>query len=196
VAFGEKEKGGYAFVPLHPRGRQRSLIWRGEATAQLAAALRDATKELEPRATAGARAFEPFERTFGEPRLLARVTGVLGLLALTLTIAGVYSVTSHTVGGRTSEIGVRMALGATAMRVRRMILREALRPAVVGVGVGLAAAFWWAQTIKALLFGIDARNPWAFAASAVLVLCVVALAGLIPATRASRINPVEALRAE
>ena len=99
----------------------------------MSAALRDAVRAREPRARVSAAAFIPFERRFGEPRLLASVIGVLGALALVLTIAGVYSVTSHAVAGRTAEIGIRMALGATSGGVKRMIMRETLVPAMIGV---------------------------------------------------------------
>ncbi len=140
--------------------------------------------------------FEPFARRFGEPRLLARMIGVLGLLTLVLTITGVYAVISHATAGRTGEIGVRIALGATAPRLRAMIVREALWPAVCGVVVGLTAAFWWAVRLKGLLFEIQPRSPWVFVAAAAIVTAVAIVASGIPATRASRLNPVDALRAE
>lgn len=187
---------GRAFVPFHTKSLAGALTWRGTARAAVVQPLRDALAELEPRARLKVTPFEPFERRLGEPRLLARLTSVLGILALILTVAGAYSVTSHAVSGRTSEIGVRMALGATAGGVTRMILREALTPAVAGVAAGLIAAALWAKTIETLLFQMTARDPRVYAASALLILAVVAIAGLIPASRASRINPTEALRAD
>jgi predicted permease len=187
---------GFAFVPINPRGRQPTMVWRGRATPLLAQTLRDALRVREPAAKVGIRAFEPFERRFGEPRLLARMIGVLGVLTLLLTVTGVYAVVSHATAGRTGEIGVRVALGATSARLRAMIVREALWPAAIGVVVGLAAAFWWAVRLKDLLFQVEPRSPWVFAAASLLVTVVVIIASGIPATSASKLNPVDALRAD
>lgn len=189
-------KQGRAFVPFHPKARLATLVWRGSARPEITQALRDAFRELEPRAKVSSMPFEPFARWLGEPRLLARMIGVLGLVTLVLTITGIYAVISHATAGRTGEIGVRIALGATAARLRRMIVREALWPGAAGVMIGLAVAFWWAVRLKDLLFEVDPRSPWVFASAAVLVTAVVMLASGVPAARASRINPIEALRAD
>jgi putative ABC transport system permease protein len=192
----EPAKQGQAFVPIHTRNSRGEFIWRGSASPKIVQALRDAVRDLEPRAKVGAIPLEPFERRFGEPRLLARMIGVLGVLTLLLTVTGVYAVVSHATAGRTGEIGVRVALGATSARVRAMIVREALWPATIGVAAGLAAAFWWAVRLKDLLFQVEPRSPWVFAAASLLVTVVVIIASGIPATRASKLNPVDALRAD
>lgn len=195
--FGQPSTEGVAFTPIDPRRRSYpSVMWRGDASPRITAAVRDALRAREPRARAAVTPFIPFERRFGEPRLLASVIGVLGVLAFVLTIAGVYSVTSHAVSGRTAEIGIRMALGATSGGVKRLIVRETLTPAVVGVIAGLIAASVFAKTIETLLFQITGRDPGVYVASAVMILIVVLVAALIPASRASRINPVDALRAD
>jgi putative ABC transport system permease protein len=197
VDFGKPTPGqGRAFVPFQTKARLGTLIWRGTARQDVVQALRDALREIEPRARLTVAAFEPFPRRFGEPRLFARVIGVLGVLTLILTIAGIYAVISHATAGRTGEIGVRMALGATAGSLRAMIVREALWPAALGVAVGLGAAFWWAVRLRDLLFQLEPRSPWVFTTAAAIVTGVAILASGIPATRASRMNPVEALRAE
>jgi predicted permease len=197
LSFGKPLEEGKAFVPIDPRRAQGpNLLWRGRAAPRVLASLREHLRALEPRARFSGRAFVPFERRFGEPKLLALVTGVLGVLALILTIAGAFSVTNHAVSGRTPEIGVRMALGATAERVRGMVVRETLWPAVIGVVAGLGAAALWVKAIATLLFQVTTRDPLSYALSGALVIGVVALAAVIPAARASRTNPVEALRAE
>ncbi len=197
LSFGRPATTGYAFMPPDPRGYSApSLFWRGKVDQRVVDALRVRLKEIEPRAVLTATEYQPYESRFGEPRLLARITGFLGLLAVILTIAGVYSVTSHAVAGRTSEIGVRMALGATASGVRRMVVREAVIPALAGVAAGLVAAGLWAKSITTLLFQVTARDPLSYTISAVVIVGVVALAAIIPASRASRINPTEALRAD
>jgi ABC-type antimicrobial peptide transport system permease subunit len=192
----EPTPGGRAFVPFHTKSNAGALMWRGTDRPGIVQSLRDSLRELEPRARVKVAPVAPFERRFGEPRLLARVIGVIGLLALVLTVTGVYSVTSHATSGRTAEIGVRVALGANALRVRAMIVREALWPAAIGILVGVVAAFWWAIRLNGLLFEIAPRSPWVFAAASAIVTAVVTFASGIPATRASRLNPVEALRAE
>ena len=197
TTFGKAAAEGVAFTPFDPRRQNYpAVIWRGSSNPRLGAALRDAVRAREPRARIAVSAFVPFERRFGEPRLLASVIGVLGVLALLLTVTGVYSVTSHAVAGRTAEIGIRMALGATAGGVKRMIMRETLFPAMVGVAVGLFGASLWAQTIETLLFQVTAHDAGVYVGSAIAILVVVALAGAIPTARASRINPTEALRAD
>ena len=192
----EPAKQGRAFIPFHARGRLGSLIWRGTARPDVTGALRDGLRNLEPRARVSVAQFEPFARRFGEPRLLARMIGMLGVLTLLLTITGVYSVISHATAGRTGEIGVRMALGATSARLRAMIVREALGPAAIGVVIGIVTAFWWSIRLKDLLFQIEPRSPWVFAGASALIAIVVVFASGIPATRASRLNPAETLRAD
>jgi hypothetical protein len=195
--FGRSELAGYAFVPQDPLGLSPpSLFWRGEVDQKSVDAMRARLHDIEPRAVLTSTEFQPYESRFGEPRLLARITGALGLLALILTVTGAYAVTSYTVAGRTAEIGIRMALGATAGGVKRMIMRETLIPAAIGVLIGLACASLWAKTIETLLFQLTSRDLGVYAGSATVVLSVVAIAGAIPTARASRINPTDALRAD
>jgi predicted permease len=189
--------GGTAFVPFDPAGRTNyGFVWRGTVTPAFKDAARQLASRLDPRSVVSTSPLEPFERSLGEPRLMARLLGVLGLLALILTVAGVYSVVSHTIAGRTAEIGVRMALGATTAGVRRMIVREAVIPAAAGIGLGVVFSLWWTETIRKLLFALTPRDPWMFALATVLILGVVVIASVIPARRASRVDPIVALRVE
>jgi putative ABC transport system permease protein len=186
---------GIAFVPLHPDARSGDVfVWRGTPTVALRDAVAQTVRRLDPSAVVGVRALEPFERTLGEPRLMARLLGVLGALALVLTMFGVYSVVSHTVAGRRVEIGVRMALGASATSVRRLVLRDAVLPAAAGIAVGLVPCLWWTGSIRKLLFALEPHDPIVVAAASGTVLVIVAVAALGPARRASRVDPVVALR--
>ena len=129
-------------------------------------------------------------------RMAAFLLGVFGLLALTLASIGLYGVVSFSVARRTREVGIRMSLGADARAVITMILRGAM--AVVGIGgvVGLATAFWLAQLVRHMLYGV---GPWDLATILgvpFVLSCVAAGAALIPALRASQVDPVKALKYE
>ena len=124
--------------------------------------------------------------------LLASFAG----LALILAAVGIYSVLSYTVRRRVREIGIRMALGASNNDVIRMVLRDGLKPILVGVALGLAAALALSRVVSSLIFGVRATDPLTFAAVALLLLLVGIVATIIPAYRATRIEPVRILREE
>jgi ABC-type antimicrobial peptide transport system permease subunit len=117
-------------------------------------------------------------------------------LALLLASIGLYGVVSYAVSQRTAEIGIRIALGAARTEVSRMVLVQGMKPALVGIALGLAGAALASGALKSLLFGVGAADPITFMAVPVLLLLVVAVACLLPALRATRIDPTIALRAE
>jgi ABC-type antimicrobial peptide transport system permease subunit len=121
---------------------------------------------------------------------------VASALAVLLGAVGIYGVVSYVVTQRTQEIGVRMALGALRSQVRTMVLRDAFKTVVPGVVVGLLAAFALTRTMSSLLFSVSALDPWSFVLAPLLLLVVAAGASLLPAERASRVNPLTALRQE
>jgi ABC-type antimicrobial peptide transport system permease subunit len=121
---------------------------------------------------------------------------VFGVCALVLAAVGVYGLVSYWVQQRTREIGVRIALGAEAAGVARMVVRHGMRIAAAGIGVGLVAAFASAQLVSRMVFGVTPRDPVIFAAIAVLLAMVAFVAVSLPAMRASRVDPSETLRAE
>jgi putative ABC transport system permease protein len=116
--------------------------------------------------------------------------------ALGLASLGIYGVISFTVARRTSELGIRIALGAPAGEVMRMVLRQGMGPVVAGVGVGLAVAIAMAMVIQSELYGVGARDPWIMGGVAGLLMMVAACACWVPARRAARIDPLRALRFE
>ena len=122
--------------------------------------------------------------------------GAFAVLALILAAIGIYGVVSYMVEQRTNEIGIRMALGAEQSSVLAMVTRHGLLLASVGVTGGLAGAFGLTRFLKALLYGVKPADPATFAAVAVALLLIAALASIIPALRATRVDPVIALRSE
>jgi predicted permease len=116
--------------------------------------------------------------------------------ALILASLGIYAVISYSVNQRKQEIGIRMALGASAADLQRRILIETLRLAAAGMALGLAASWGLARAIQGLLFGVTPTDPATFAAAPLVLLIVAALAGYLPARHASRIDPIIALRAD
>jgi len=121
---------------------------------------------------------------------------VFALLALLLAAVGIYGLMSYSVQQRTQEIGIRMALGANRGRVMQLVLRQGLVLAVVGTVIGLAAAFGVTRLLGRFLFGVKAGDPIAFSLVAVVLIAVTLLAGLVPAMRATRVDPMLALRQE
>jgi putative ABC transport system permease protein len=129
-------------------------------------------------------------------RLGAQLSGTMGLLGLVLAVVGVYSVVSYAAAQRTHEIGIRMALGAEPRDVLRMVLSRSLVMIAVGVAVGLLISFAGARAIASLLVGVSPSDPVTFGAVMLLLLGVALLACLIPAYRATRVDPLVALRYE
>ena len=127
-------------------------------------------------------------------RLVAALSAAFGLLATLLAAIGLYGVMSYAVSLRTREIGIRMALGADRRTVLLMVLEEVAVLAVVGVAIGLPGGYSLARLVEAQLFGLTARDPFTFAMATVTLLATAFLAGYLPALRATRVQPIEALR--
>jgi putative ABC transport system permease protein len=133
-------------------------------------------------------------RTIARPRALSALAGVFALVALALAAVGVYGVMAYSVRERTQEIGVRMALGATATSVFGLVLGGGLRLVAIGIAIGLAAAAGLTRLLARLLFDVEPFDPWTFAATAAILFVVAALASYVPARRGMRMAPIEALR--
>ena len=122
--------------------------------------------------------------------------GGFALFALVLASLGIYALISYSVRQRTQEIGIRMALGASARDVQIRIVVQTLRMAAVGMIVGVIGAWLLARSLNGLLFGVTAADPVTFAGMLITLAVIATLAGYVPARRASRIDPVVALRSE
>jgi putative ABC transport system permease protein len=109
---------------------------------------------------------------------------------------GIYGVTAHAVNERRQEVGIRMALGASAPDVLTLVMRQHLRPAMLGVALGIAAAIALSRFLETLVYGIDAADPLTLIVMGAALVAVAATAGWIPARRATRVDPLIAIRAE
>lgn len=136
------------------------------------------------------------EASLAARRLALYLLGGLSTLALLLAAVGLYGVISWSVAQRTQEIGIRMALGADRSTVLRMILREGLRLAGIGIGLGLAASLLLSRTMGSLLYGVRSDDPMTYATLSAALLAVALLSAWLPARRATQVDPIIALRGE
>jgi ABC-type antimicrobial peptide transport system permease subunit len=131
---------------------------------------------------------------FVPARAMLATATVFGVIALVITAIGLYGVISYSVNRRTSEIGVRIALGARRSDILRMVIRDGVRLAIIGSGLGLLLAFWLTRYLSSQLFGVTATDPFTYIATTVLVFAVAIAACYLPARRATRIAPTLALK--
>jgi putative ABC transport system permease protein len=129
-------------------------------------------------------------------RIAGALAASLGVVVLLLAAIGLYGVTSYSVNRRTREIGIRIALGASRAEVMRLVVRQGLTLTAAGVALGLTAGAVGSQVIRNLLFGVSALDPIAFGGAALLFAIVSFAASYLPARRATRVDPMIALRAE
>ncbi len=139
---------------------------------------------------------EQIDRLLFQERLVARVSGFFGLLALVLACIGLYGLLSYEVARRTREIGIRMALGAQAGDVLRLVVGQGIILAAVGAGVGVGVAMGVTRYMASMLFDVHANDPLTIISVAILLLLVALAACYIPARRATRVDPMVALRYE
>ena len=133
---------------------------------------------------------------FNQERLTAHLCSLFGILSLILASVGLYGVMSYFVARRTSEIGIRMALGATRSSVVSMVMRGVLWQILFGLALGIPAAFYAGYLMKGLLFGVGSYDAWALTGAPLMLILCAAVAGFIPAHRAACIEPMRALRTE
>lgn len=136
------------------------------------------------------------EQSLGQARLMMTLLGVFAGVALLLATVGIYGAVAYTVEQRTGEIGVRMALGAQTLDVLKLVVKQGMTPVVFGLVAGMAAALGLGRLITAQLYQVSAQNPVLLLATAAVLATAALLACLLPARRASLLNPVQALRAE
>ncbi|MBO0859356.1 MAG: ABC transporter permease [Chloracidobacterium sp.] len=180
------------------RGQMTLIVRTAGDPTSVAAAVRREARALDP-------AMPMFEAetlatqvaaSLQRERLLATLSSGFGLLALLLSCLGLYGILSYAVARRTNEIGVRMALGADRRDVLWLVLRDALRLVLIGAALGVPAALVAARLVASQLFGISAADPGAVMAATLALLAVATLASYLPARRATRVDPLVALRVE
>jgi predicted permease len=170
---------------------------RVEATS-VYPAIRDSLEDLNSElAISNVRTFaEQVERGLAQENMFAGLSAVFGVLAVVLTCVGFYGTMAYAVARRTNEIGVRMALGAKPLQMLRLIMSEGLILVVLGAGLGVLGALASARYIESILFGVSADDGITIIGAVILMLAIAALAALMPARRASRIDPLAAVRYE
>jgi predicted permease len=159
-------------------------------------AIREAVRQTDPAIplTAMKTQRQQMAETIGKPRAFAALTTVSGLIGLLLACVGLYGIVSYETMRRTQEIGIRMALGAQRADVLRLVMRQTLGVVAIGAGIGVALALAAARLIGSLLFGIAPSDPLAIGAALALLISVALAAAYLPARRASRLDPTQALR--
>jgi predicted permease len=172
------------------------LVRAGLGPAQLAPVVRDVLRQADP--SAQIEHFSTLETVvnsmISRERLIAYLSAAFGALAALLAAVGLYGVMAYNMSRRTSEIGIRMALGARPDDIRRLALGESMRLTGAGVMVGVPGALAAGRLVRGLLYGIRATDPWVLGAAALVMIAVALFAGWLPAARAARIDPNSALR--
>jgi predicted permease len=195
----EEGSGNEFYIPMRQTrdyGTVDLVVRTSLPTAELASRLREALLPIEPNLpTANMRTLQTMvDRAVSPRRFVVWLLGGFAGFALVLASLGIYAVISYSVSQRTQEIGIRMALGASAETLQRSILLQTLGLAGIGMIVGVAASWALARTLSGLLFGVKSSDPVTFVGMLVVLTAVAALAGYLPARRASRIDPMAALR--
>jgi ABC-type antimicrobial peptide transport system permease subunit len=173
------------------------LRTRGDPLA-LAGTLRTIVRDLNPevRVNSVRTQVANTERSISREILFARLSNAFALLALVIACAGIYGTVSYSMARQTPETGIRMALGATRSIVLRGALRQVVTLGLCGLAIGLPAAFIASRYIESFLWGVAPHDPVILAGAAAAVLAAVAAAGYAPASRASRVDPMAALRSD
>jgi putative ABC transport system permease protein len=179
--------------------RRMNIVVRTTADPMsLSSALRGAVAAMDKNlAVSNISAMEEITaQSIGQERFTLLLLGVFSTLALLLAVAGIYGVMSYAVAQRTHEIGVRMTLGAQTRDVLKLVVAQGMSLVLWGVGIGLASAFALTRFIRGLLFGVSASDPMTFVAISILLSLVALLACYLPARRATKVDPMVALRCE
>jgi predicted permease len=189
----------YAYLPptMNSQPRLQLLAKSDVGFAATASSIRDIARELDPALVVRV---APLEANLDLWRSFAGISSTLatalGTLALILAAVGIYGVVAYSVGRRAREIGIRMALGASARGVVALMLKRTMRPVVIGAAIGLASALGVSQILSSVLFGVSPVDPVALVGAALVVAGVAFAAGTLPARRAARVDPSRALHYE
>jgi putative ABC transport system permease protein len=188
------------YVPLAQRHRGSVILMArgsGDPTA-LARRLRTTAKELDPDLYVHSvmSAEESMSTALFLPRMAGMVLGIFGGLALFMSAIGLYAIVSYTVASREREMGIRLALGARADEMVRLMMGQGLRVVGIGLVLGTGLAVLAGTTLERFLFGVSGTDPLTLVTVPVVLLAVAVLAAWAPARRATRVDPMETLRAE
>jgi predicted permease len=197
----EQTSGNEMYIPMRQCRDQPSadlVIRSTRDEGQIAAAVRAALKPMAPNLAGNEfRTLQQLvDKSVSPRRFVMLMLGGFAIFALVLASLGIYALISYSVGQRTQEIGIRMALGASARDVQARIVLQTLRMAAAGMAIGLIGAWLLTRSLSGLLFGVSATDPATFVGMLLVLAIVATLAGYVPARRASRIDPVVALRSE
>ena len=188
------------YVPYmqHPHSWMFLAIRGASDPRTLIAAVRNAVREVDPEQPAYnvMTMQERIEKSIAPQRFNTLLLGVFAVVAIALAAVGIYGVVSYSVAQRTREIGVRLALGAQSGDILRLVVGQGMLLTMIGIGLGLAAALLLTRLMASLLYGVSATDPFVFAGIAVLLAFVALLACYIPARRATKVDPMIALRYE
>ena len=191
--------GPFLYLPAGPKEQSalQLLVHSKSSDGATTKAIQEAARDLDPDLIVNVTTLESNLELWSMPsRIVAALSSVLGALALLLASIGVYAVVSYGVSQRVREVGIRLALGADRIDVRRLMLWQAMRPVIIGGIIGIVVSAAVSQVLSDVLYGIGAHDPVAFIGVPLFLLATTLLASYIPARRASCLDPMEALRHE
>jgi len=187
----------YVNLLQRPRGTVSVTMLSDADTGSVVSAARGIVQDLNPEIPSKFRTLaQVYSASLGSRRFNVILIGFFGITALVLATTGVFGVMAYSVSRRTREIGVRVALGASSGNVLRMILAQGLRTIFIGVAIGMAGSLALTSTVKSLLFGVTATDPLTLGGVTLLLVGAALLACYIPARRATKVDPMVALRYE
>jgi putative ABC transport system permease protein len=183
------------YQPLEPTLQARLMVRTSGPPEAFIQSLRTALQPIDSRMRLDVRPVgEAVQKQLAEPRALASLAGLLAFIALALAVVGIYGVTTFVVGQRRQEIGVRMACGANAVDVMQLLLRDSLRPVVLGLGGGLIIAAVASRVFTGVLYGLSSADPVAFGGAVFILATAAACAVIVPTRRAAAAEPASVLR--
>jgi macrolide transport system ATP-binding/permease protein len=189
----------YLYFPAGPEDDSRSYVLVRYATgfSDVAKGIRDVARSIDPNVSIDVTRLEDYLEVWRAPsRIVAGLSGTLGALALLLCLIGVYGMVSYSVSRSVREIGIRMALGANRRNVMSHVLWQAMRPVFIGGAVGMVLCGAVSGVLSSMMFGLGTHDPIAFVSVPLFLLAVATVATLIPARRATQVDPMVALRCE